>query len=100
MDWTLECVNCGNTSGPEGLPTVCTNCGQPWLVRYPDRVPVLTDRAELRRRHGMWRFRPFLPLTPAETPSRSAKAIRHCFTVRRLGKSAWRGFTLDQRRRR
>ena len=68
VDWTLDCVNCANTSAPEGLPTVCTNCGQPLLVRYPNRVPVLTDRAELRRRHGMWRFRPFLPLTPAETP--------------------------------
>jgi threonine synthase len=40
----------------------------PWLVRYPDRVPTLVDRAELRRRHGMWRFRPFLPLKPGEEP--------------------------------
>jgi threonine synthase len=40
----------------------------PWLVRYPERVPTLIDRAELRRRHGMWRFRPFLPLLPGEEP--------------------------------
>ena len=40
----------------------------PWLVRYPGRVPTLFDRAELRRRHGMWRFRPFLPLLPDEVP--------------------------------
>lgn len=40
----------------------------PWLVRYPERVPTLVDRAELRRRHGMWRFRPFLPLLPGEEP--------------------------------
>jgi len=40
----------------------------PWLVRYPTRVPTLIDRAELRRRHGMWRFRPFLPLLPGEEP--------------------------------
>ena len=40
----------------------------PWLVRYPTRVPTLVDRAELRRRHGMWRFRPFLPLLPGEEP--------------------------------
>jgi threonine synthase len=67
-DWILECSNCGNRRGPEGLPTVCDACGLPWLVRYPDRVHTLTDRAELRRRHGMWRFRPFLPLLPGEEP--------------------------------
>jgi threonine synthase len=67
-DWTLECSSCGATRGPEGLPTVCDRCGMPWLVRYPARVPTLIDRAELRRRHGMWRFRPFLPLLPGEEP--------------------------------
>ena len=67
-DWVLECSNCDARRGPEGLPTVCQVCGMPWLVRYPDRVPTLIDRAELRRRHGMWRFRPFLPLVPGEEP--------------------------------
>ncbi len=69
MDWQLECSGCGITRGPEGLPTVCEVCGQPWLVRYPDRaLPTLTARAEVRRGHGMWRFRPYLPLTPGEQP--------------------------------
>jgi threonine synthase len=69
MDWQLECSNCGATRGPEGLPTVCDVCGQPWLVRYPDRpLPSLTARAEVRRGHGMWRFRPFLPIMPDERP--------------------------------
>jgi threonine synthase len=67
-DWTLECSSCGAERGPEGLPTVCDRCGMPWLVRYPDRTPALVDRAELRRRHGMWRFRAFLPLLPGEEP--------------------------------
>jgi threonine synthase len=67
-DWILECSNCDNHRGPEGLPTVCDVCGLPWLVRYPARVPTLVDRAELRRRHGMWRFRSFLPLLPGEEP--------------------------------
>jgi threonine synthase len=40
----------------------------PWLVRYPSRVPTLVERAEIRRGHGMWRFRPFLPLLPGEEP--------------------------------
>lgn len=69
MDWQLECSGCGITRGPEGLPTVCEVCGQPWLVRYPHRaLPTLTARAEVRRGHGMWRFRPFLPLAPDEQP--------------------------------
>jgi threonine synthase len=67
-DWMLECSSCGAVRGPEGLPTVCERCGMPWLVRYPDRVPVLVDRAELRRLHGMWRFRRFLPLAEGEEP--------------------------------
>jgi threonine synthase len=67
-DWILECSNCGTTRSAEGLATVCDLCGMPWLVRYPDRVPTLIDRAELRRRHGMWRFRSFLPLLGGEEP--------------------------------
>jgi threonine synthase len=67
-DWTLECSNCGRTRAADGLPTVCDACGLPWLVRYPQRTPTLIERAELRRRHGMWRFRSFLPLLPAEEP--------------------------------
>jgi len=67
IDWTLECLACGATSTAEGLPTVCI-CGQPWLVRYPHRRPGIKQRAEVRRRHGMWRFRDFLPLRPFEEP--------------------------------
>jgi threonine synthase len=69
MDWILECSNCDNRRGPEGLPTVCDKCGLPWLVRYPDRPPPpLQARAEVRRGHGMWKYRPFMPLAPGETP--------------------------------
>ena len=67
-DWQLECDACGNSADPDGQPTVCGRCGQPWLVRYPHRRYTLTDRAELRRRHGMWRFRAFLPIGADETP--------------------------------
>ena len=67
-DWHLECSACGTRGEPEGLPTVCPACGQPWLVRYPDRRLTLTDRAEIHRGHGMWRFRRFLPLTDGEAP--------------------------------
>ncbi|MGE0353464.1 MAG: threonine synthase [Gemmatimonadales bacterium] len=67
MDWSLECSDCGATRAAEGLPTVCT-CGQPWLVRYPARRPGLPERDALDPAGGMWRFRPWLPLEPDESP--------------------------------
>jgi threonine synthase len=67
-DWHLECSACGTRGDPAGLPTVCPACGQPWLVRYPDRRLSLTDRAEIHRGHGMWRFRRFLSLADGEAP--------------------------------
>jgi threonine synthase len=68
LDWELECSACGTRGEPDGLPTVCPTCGQPWLVRYPDRRLSLTDRAEIHRGHGMWRWRRFLPLADDEAP--------------------------------
>jgi threonine synthase len=68
LDWILACSACGNTRAPDGLPTVCELCGQPWLVRYQRPAPTVTARAEVRRGHGMWRFRPFLPLAEGEQP--------------------------------
>ncbi len=67
MDWILECPQCQATARPEGLPTVCPD-GHPWLVRYPDRQHSIVSRARVRRRHGMWRFREFLPITSKEDP--------------------------------
>lgn len=68
MDWHLECSDCGLVAAPDGLPSVCTACGRPWLVRYPDRVHSTIERAEVRRRHGMWRYRSFMPLGVNEAP--------------------------------
>ncbi len=68
FDWTLACSACDNARGAEGLPTVCDRCGQPWLVRYQRPAPTLAERAEVRRGHGMWRFRSFLPLRQGEPP--------------------------------
>jgi threonine synthase len=84
-DWTLECSSCGAARGPQGLPTVCDRCGMPWLVRYPSRVPTLLDRAELRRRHGMWRFRSFLPLLPEEEPVSLGEGDTPLLRVERTG---------------
>ena len=68
MDWTLECVACGATGSPEGLPSVCDACGQPWLVRYPRRDWTAAPREALPAHGGMWRWREFLPLAPGEAP--------------------------------
>lgn len=86
MDWHLECNACGARRGPEGLPSVCDVCGQPWLVRYPNRPPPsLTARAEVRRGQGMWRFRPFLPLAPNEAPITLGEGDTPLLACPRLG---------------
>jgi threonine synthase len=68
MDWLLQCSACPNTAPPDGLPTVCSRCGQPWLVRYPDRRPHPSERGQDSQGSGMWRFRAWLPLMPGEVP--------------------------------
>ncbi len=85
-DWILECSSCGQTRQPEGLPTVC-ECGQPWLVRYPTRTHALVHRAELRRGHGMWRFRAFLPLLPGEQPVSLGEGDTPLLSVPRTGQT-------------
>lgn len=68
MDWRLECGACGAARGPEGLPGVCSGCGQPWLVRYPARDWGRPTADELRPGLGMWRWRAFLPIAGGESP--------------------------------
>ena len=84
LDWYLECSECGATRAADGVPTVC-DCGRPWLVRYPDRVHPVTERAELRRRHGMWRYRSFLPLSPGEQPVTLGEGDTPLLHTARLG---------------
>ena len=67
IDWILDCPACGASKRPEGLDTVCA-CGQPWLVRYPDRDWSRLTPDAFTTDRSMWRYRPFLPLTPAEAP--------------------------------
>ena len=67
IDWVLECSFCGKGAATAGLPTVC-ECGQPLLVRYPNRRPDPARRGEPAGTRGMWRFRDFLPLTEGEPP--------------------------------
>lgn len=87
LDWTLACSACDNTHDAHGLPTVCDRCGQPWLVRYADRRWSVTDRAEVRRGQGMWRFRVFLPLTPGEAPVTLGEGDTPLLALERTGKA-------------
>ena len=84
LDWSLECTACGATRGPEGLPGVCA-CGEPWLVRYPARAQTIVDRTEIRRRHGMWRFRTWLPIMPGEEPVSLGEGDTPLLHARRAG---------------
>jgi threonine synthase len=85
LDWYLECSECGATRGPEGVPTVC-DCGRPWLVRYPSRVHSVKERAEVRRGHGMWRYRSFMPLAAGEEPITLGEGDTPLLQVPRLGR--------------
>jgi threonine synthase len=87
LDWQLECTACGNTRNADGLPTVCDRCGQPWLVRYQRAAPTIGDRAEIRRGHGMWRFRHFLPLLPGEEPVTLGEGDTPLLAVPRLAEA-------------
>ena len=85
VDWILECSHCGRTASPTGLPGVCDDCGRPWLVRYPDRSHPTTERAEVRRRWGMWRYRSFLPLEPDEVPITLGEGDTPLLPIPRVG---------------
>ena len=68
FDWELVCSVCPASSSAEGLPTVCPDCGQPWLVKY-HRTPAPALRAALATRPAtMWRYREWLPLREGEEP--------------------------------
>ncbi|HXY20049.1 MAG TPA: threonine synthase [Gemmatimonadales bacterium] len=68
MDWTLECSGCGKRRDAGGLPTVCEDCGSPWLVRYAAGYPAKTALPIAGRGDGMWRYRALLPLREGERP--------------------------------
>lgn len=89
-DWHLECSECQSRKSADGVATVC-ECGRPWLVRYPDRIHPVSERAEVRRRHGMWRYRSFLPLVGDEDPVSLGEGDTPLLRTPSLGKEI--GFT-------
>lgn len=84
MDWILECPACGATKAPDPIDGVCT-CGKPWLVRYPTRDWSKLTPASLVPEPSMWRYRPFLPLTPSEAPISLGEGLTPLLRVGRIG---------------
>src|SRR5690242_4428299 len=84
IDWTLACPACGAAKLPAGLDTVC-GCGHPWLVRYPARDWSRITPAQFTDDRSMWRYRPFLPLTPAEEPVSLGEGLTPLLRARQSG---------------
>ena len=85
MDWTLECSGCPRRQDASGLPTVCPDCGSPWLVRYARQVAAGARAALEKRGRGMWRYREFLPLVRDEEPITLGEGTTPLLEARRLG---------------
>ena len=68
FDWHLECSDCSNTGDPAGLPTVCPDCGAPWLVLYHSKPDPQLKATYADRPWSMWRYREWLPLLGNESP--------------------------------
>ncbi len=85
MDWTLECSGCTTHAEPDGLKTVCPDCGSPWLVRYARKVGVGARDALAARPRGMWRYREFLPLVGDEEPVTLGEGTTPLLAAERLG---------------
>lgn len=68
LPWTLECSACSKIRDATGLPGVCEDCGQPYLVRYgvPPRIEAKQRLAG--RPADMWRYREWLPLAGDDAP--------------------------------
>ncbi|HEU4438822.1 MAG TPA: threonine synthase [Methylomirabilota bacterium] len=66
----VECTVCGRRHRPDGLLTVCEQCGQMLAVRYDlaRAAAAVTRDALARRPPGMYRFRELLPLAADEEP--------------------------------
>lgn len=64
--WHLECSACNHTASGLSLASVCSECAQPYLVRYDSPWP---DRSAIRDRWDMWRYAAVLPLLESEEPA-------------------------------
>jgi len=87
MDWTLECSGCPRHQDANGLPTVCPDCGSPWLVKYARQTGAGARAVLEKRGGGMWRYREFLPLVGDEEPITLGEGTTPLLPARRLGEA-------------
>ncbi|MCL7977461.1 MAG: threonine synthase [marine benthic group bacterium] len=83
----LECGVCGASSDAAPLASLCTICGGPQLVRYPEVAELGPDVAArwADRPRGMWRFREILPLRQGEVPISLGEGDTPLLPLLRLG---------------
>ena len=62
--WTLECSAGDYAAAGDAAASVCPNCGQPLLARYP----ALPRDRQLAPRWDLWRYRAMLPVRDDEAP--------------------------------
>lgn len=85
LSWTLVCSACSHARGAHGLPGVCEQCGQPYLVRYA-AAPGPEAKALLRERGWtMWRYREWLPLAADDVPVSLGEGGTPLLRLARLG---------------
>jgi threonine synthase len=90
--WTLECSACGAARAADGLPGVCEQCGQPYLVRYRATPPPEAKTLLRQRGWTMWRYREWLPLADGEVPVTLGEGGTPLLALQRLGpKHGFRG---------
>jgi threonine synthase len=63
--WELQCSGCDTREKGDVLASLCSKCGQPFLVEYQGKPP---RRDELKSRWDMWRYAPLLPIADDESP--------------------------------
>jgi threonine synthase len=82
--WHLECSACGNREPGTTLATVCTKCGQPYLVCYDSPPP---PRSVVESRWDMWRYAPVMPLADGEAPVSLGEGLTPMHDVPQLAKA-------------
>ncbi|MFL5615595.1 MAG: threonine synthase [Gemmatimonadaceae bacterium] len=63
--WHLECSACAHQELSSARASVCTQCGQPYLVRFDSPPP---PRTGITQRWDMWRYSKVMPLSDGEQP--------------------------------
>jgi threonine synthase len=81
--WHLECSACGHQEAGNARATVCSACGQPYLVRF-DSPP--QPRTAVTQRWDMWRYAKVMPLVDSEQPVSLGEGLTPMYDAPQLAK--------------